>query len=63
MSKSIFASRTFWVNVVSTSLEVAQALSGTQVVPPGALAVTTNLLNITLRLLTSQAVHVVAPTD
>lgn len=63
MSKSLFKSKTFWVNAISTTLEVAQLLSGTQIVPPGTLTIVTGVLNIALRKVTSQPVHVVAPSE
>lgn len=56
MSKSLFASKTFWVNVLSAGLELSQVLP----IPPGYLLLATNVINIALRVLTDQPVHVVS---
>lgn len=63
MSKSLFASKTFWVNVISASLELAQALGGVQLIPAGSLTLITNILNIALRAVTEQPVHLVKPKE
>jgi hypothetical protein len=60
VSKSLFTSRIFWVNAISASLEVAQALSGLNVVPSGALTIVSNCLTIALRVVTKTPVHVVS---
>ena len=57
MSKSIFKSKTFWVNVLSAGLELTQVLP----IPPGTLLLVTNALNIALRVITEEPVHVVSP--
>lgn len=62
-SKSIFTSRIFWVNAVSLALEIAQLLTGTNIIPPGYLAIGVNALNIALRRLTTGEVHVVTPRE
>ena len=57
MSKSLFASKTFWLNVLSAGLEVSQVLP----IPAGYLTLGTNVANIALRLVTDTPVHVIAP--
>lgn len=54
MSKSLFASRTFWFNALTIALEVAQVLP----LPPGAVIIGSSLINIALRYVTSKPVHV-----
>jgi uncharacterized membrane protein len=54
MSKSLFASKTFWFNVVTAAIE----LTGVLPVPQGVTAVVVGVGNIALRLLTDQAVHI-----
>jgi hypothetical protein len=54
MSKSIFASKTFWANTISMVLELSGLL--VSVVPVGSLTVATNALNIALRMVTSKSV-------
>jgi len=61
VSKSLFASKTFWFNVLSAGGEVVQLLSGVHVVPAGTLAVAGGIINIGLRFVTEQPVHVVSP--
>jgi hypothetical protein len=61
MSKSILRSKIFWVNVLTAAVELSGALGG--LVPPGALQLTTNVLNILLRLVTNQAVTVLPTTS
>jgi hypothetical protein len=63
MSKSIFASRIFWVNLVSALLEIAQLFTGTTLIPPGYLTLGVNALNIILRRMTVGDVHVVTPRE
>ena len=58
MSKSLFKSKIFWVNVLTAGVELSGALGG--LVPPGALQLATNVLNIALRLVTNQPVTVLA---
>jgi hypothetical protein len=57
MSKSLFQSKVFWVNAISLGLELTRILP----IPPGTLLVVTNVLNIGLRILTVQPVHVISP--
>lgn len=63
MSKSIFTSKIFWVNLVSGLLEIGQLLTGTNLIPPGYLSIGVNALTIVLRRLTSGEVHVVTPRE
>lgn len=56
--KSIFKSRTFWFNVASTTLEVAQWAGGVHLVTPATIATVTALGNIVLRRLTATPVRV-----
>ena len=56
VSKNILKSKIFWVNVLTAAVELSGALGG--MVPVGALQLTTNVLNILLRLITNQAVTV-----
>ena len=56
VSKNILKSKIFWVNVLTAAVELSGALGG--LVPPGALQLTTNVLNILLRLVTNQPVTV-----
>ena len=56
VSKNILKSKIFWVNVLTAAVELSGALGG--LVPPGALQLTTNVLNILLRLITKQPVTV-----
>ena len=61
MSKSLFKSRIFWANLLTAAVELSGALSG--FLPPGALQLATNVLNIAWRLVTSDPVHVVSGDD
>lgn len=61
MSKSMFQSRTFWVNVVGVSLEIAQLVSGLRVVPTVYMTLILGILNVVLRSLTDRPVYFVAP--
>ena len=56
VSKNILRSKIFWVNVLTAAVELSGALGG--MVPPGALQLSTNVLNILLRLITNQPVTV-----
>ena len=55
MSRSLFTSKTFWLNVLTASVEVTGALSG--VIPPGALTLVLAGLNVGIRLITKGPVH------
>lgn len=52
MSKSIFASKTFWVNLLTGVATVAEVL------PPHYAALALAIANIGLRYVTSEAVHI-----
>ena len=56
MSRSLFVSKTFWINVLTASVEVTGALSG--IIPPGALTLVLAGLNVAIRLVTKGPVHV-----
>ena len=56
VSKNILRAKIFWVNVLTAAVELSGALGG--LVPPGALQLSTNVLNILLRLITNQPVTV-----
>ena len=56
MSRSLFVSKSFWLNVLTASVEVTGALSG--VIPPGALTLVLAGLNVAIRLVTKGPVHV-----
>jgi hypothetical protein len=56
MSRSLFASKTFWINVLTASVEVTGALAG--IIPPGALTLVLAGLNVAIRLVTKGPVHV-----
>jgi hypothetical protein len=61
MSKSLFKSRIFWVNILSAAAELSGALTG--FISPGVLTIATNVINIALRLVTSQPVTVLPVPD
>jgi hypothetical protein len=54
MSKSLFASKTFWFNVVTAAVE----LTGVLPVPAGVSTAVVGVGNIVLRLLTNKPAHV-----
>ena len=56
MSRSLFVSKSFWLNVLTASVEVTGALSG--VIPPGALTLLLAGFNVAIRLVTKGPVHV-----
>jgi hypothetical protein len=56
VSKSLFASKTFWLNLLTAGAELSGVLHG--VIPSGTLLVVSNVLNIALRTITSQPVTV-----
>ena len=60
-SKGIWRSRVFWANVLTAAVELSGALSG--FLPPGVLQVGTNVMNVLLRLITSEPVHIVSRND
>ena len=57
--KPFWQSRIIWLNILTAAVEVSGALGG--LVPPGALQLVTNLLNIALRLVTYRPVGSSAP--
>jgi len=57
MSKSLFASKTLWVNV----LMVANQIVGAVPLQPEYAAVLIALVNLGLRMVTTQPVHLVTP--
>lgn len=61
MSKSLFASKVFWFNALTAAGELVQVLTQTRIVPAGTLAIIGSCVNIGLRLVTTQPVHVVDP--
>lgn len=61
VSKSLFASKTFYFNLFTAAGEIAQMLAGIHVVPAGTLAIAASVINVGLRLTTDQPVHVVSP--
>ena len=56
VSKNLLRSKIFWVNVLTAAVELSGALGG--LVPVGTLQLTTNVLNVLLRLVTNQPVTV-----
>ena len=56
VSKNLLKSRIFWANVITAAIELSGVLGG--IVPTGTLQIVTNVLNIALRLVTSQPVTV-----
>ena len=56
VSKNLLKSRIFWANVITAAIELSGVLGG--IVPTGTLQLVTNVLNIALRLVTSQPVTV-----
>ena len=57
MSKSIWRSKTFWLNLLLGAVAIANGQSATNVVPADLLALVAAGLNITLRSLTHEPVH------
>jgi len=57
-TKSIFASRTFWFNVISAGVLAGQELLGANVLPVQYQLYGTNAVNLLLRLMTTQPVTV-----
>lgn len=57
MSKSLFTSKTFWFNVLTAAAELSQVLP----LPAGTLAIVATVVNIGLRMVTDQPVHLVSP--
>ena len=57
VSKSVFRSKLFWFNVLTTSAELANLIP----LPPGTALIVSNLINIALRFVTDKPVHLVTP--
>lgn len=58
MSKSLFASKLFWVNVLTAAADLAGVLP----IPPGVITPTLAVINVVLRIITTQPVHILPPT-
>ena len=56
MSRSLFTTKTFWLNFLTAAVEVTGALSS--VIPPGALTLVLASLNVAIRIITHGPVHV-----
>ena len=56
MSRSLIATKTFWLNFLTAAVEVTGALSS--VIPPGALTLVLASLNVAIRIITHGPVHV-----
>ena len=54
--KPFWKSKTIWINILTAVIELSGALGG--LVPVGTLQLTTNVLNVLLRLITNQPVTV-----
>ncbi len=54
VSKSLFASKVFWFNVFTAAAELTHVLP----LPPGTVAIAAAIINIGLRAVTDQPVHV-----
>ncbi len=63
MSKKWYKSKTVWFNILTAALETTQLVSAYQVVPPGCIALATNLINIGLRTATKHAIHFTSPKE
>lgn len=57
MSKSLFASKIFWVQVLTATIELTQVLP----IPSGYVAAVGAVATVFLRLLSTQPVHVIPP--
>ena len=56
--KSLWQSKTFWFNVLSAGVEVMQLVTQYQLLPPGISTIVVNVVNIALRMVTTEAVTV-----
>ena len=61
-SKALWKSKTFQFNLLTAVGELVQVMSGTNLVPPGTLAIVAALINIGLRTITNEPVHIAPPT-
>ena len=59
--KSLWTSKTFWFNVLSALLEVFQLVTQYQLLPPGITTIAVNIINIFLRMVTTQPVTMGTP--
>lgn len=59
VSKSLFASKTFWFNVVTAAV----SLTGVLPIPAETATIIVGVGNVLIRLLTNQPVHVATPGD
>ncbi len=57
MSKSLWKSKTFWFNVLTAAAELTQVLP----IPAGTLTIVAAVINVGLRMTTSEPVHVIPP--
>lgn len=57
VSKSLFLSKTFWVNILTAGID----LMGVLPIPSGWSVPTLAVINIILRMLTDKAVHIISP--
>ena len=57
VSKSLFASKVFWFNVLTAAAELTSVLP----LPPGTVVIAASVINIALRFVTTKPVHVVSP--
>lgn len=55
-SKSIFVSKTFWVNVIAMAAMVAQGLTGKELIPIEMQGTILGAVNVILRFITKQPV-------
>ena len=55
-SKSIFVSKTFWVNLIAIAAMTAQGLTGKEIIPLEMQGTILGAVNVVLRLITKQAV-------
>lgn len=58
MSKSLFASKTFWFNILTAVAELSNVLP----LPAGTTTLVAAAVNVGLRFVSSQPIHVVPPT-
>ena len=59
MSKNFWKSKTIWMNVLSAAVE----LTGLLPIPAGTTVIIVNVLNIALRFVTSEPVHLIHPDE
>jgi hypothetical protein len=59
VSKNFWKSKTIWMNVLSAAVE----LTGLLPIPAGTTVIIVNVLNIALRFVTSEPVHLIHPDE